>query len=89
VFDADRAAYQPISTMPLYSERLPAFHQLDLRFEKLMKSPPLSNVTAYIDMQNVYYNRAAEGIQYTYNYTRSRPVQGLPQLAIIGVRVDL
>lgn len=88
-FDADRAAYQPIGTMPLYSARLPAFHQLDIRFEKRMKTPPLSNVTVYIDMQNVYYHRAAEGIQYNYDYTRSRPLQGLPQLAIIGVRVDL
>lgn len=89
VFDANRAAYQPVGTLPLYSARLPPFHQLDLRFEKRMKSPPLSNVTAYMDMQNVYYNRAAEGIQYSYNYARSRPLQGLPQLAIIGVRIDL
>jgi TonB family protein len=89
VFDADRAAYQPIGTLPLYNARLPPFHQLDLRFEKRMKTPPFSNVTAYMDMQNVYYNRAAEGLQYTYNYTRSRPIQGLPQLAIIGVRIDL
>ncbi|MBX3208957.1 MAG: TonB family protein [Labilithrix sp.] len=89
VFDADRASYQPVGTLPLYNARLPPFHQLDLRFEKRMKSPPLSNVTAYMDMQNVYYNRAAEGIEYSYNYTRSRPLQGLPQLAIIGVRIDL
>ena len=89
VFDADRAAYQPVGTLPLYSARLPPFHQLDIRFEKRMSSPPLSNVTAYMDMQNVYYNRAAEGIQYSYNYIRSRPLQGLPQLAIIGIRVDL
>ncbi len=89
VFDADRAAYQPVSTLPLYDSRLPAFHQLDIRFEKRMKTPPLQNVTAYIDMQNVYYHRAAEGIQYNYDYTRSRPLQGLPQLAIIGIRVDL
>ncbi len=89
VFDADRAAYQPVSTLPFYSARLPPFHQLDIRFEKRMKSPPFSNVTAYMDMQNVYYNRAAEGIEYSYNYTRSRPLQGLPQLAIVGVRIDL
>jgi TonB family protein len=89
VFDADRAAYQAVGTLPLYSERLPPFHQLDIRFERRMKVPPFSAITAYMDMQNVYYNRAAEGIQYTYNYTRSRPLQGLPQLAIIGVRIDL
>ncbi len=89
ILDADRATYQPVGTLPMYSARLPPFHQLDVRFERRMKSPPFSNITTYIDMQNVYYNRAPEGVQYTFNYTRSRPIQGLPQLAIIGVRVDL
>ena len=54
-----------------------------------MKAPPFDNVTPYVDIQNVYYYRNAEGIQYNYNYTKSRPFQGLPQLFIIGARLEL
>jgi hypothetical protein len=89
VFDADRNAYQSVQSLPLYGARLPVFHQLDIRFERRMKAPPFDNVTPYVDIQNVYYYRAAEGIQYNYNYTMSRPLQGLPQLAIIGARLEL
>ena len=89
VLDTDRAAVLPASTLPLYGGRLPPFHQLDIRFERRMKAPPFDNVTPYVDIQNVYYYRNAEGIQYNYNYTKSRPFQGLPQLFIAGMRLEL
>lgn len=89
VYDADRAAFLPSGSLPLYNARLPPFHQLDIRFERRMKAPPFDNVTPYVDIQNVYYYRNAEGIQYNYNYTKSRPFQGLPQLFIIGARLEL
>ena len=89
VLDTDRAAFLPSGAIPMYDERLPPFHQLDIRFERRMKAPPFDNVTPYVDIQNVYYYRNAEGIQYNYNYTKSRPVQGLPQLFIIGARLEL
>ncbi|MBX3230751.1 MAG: TonB family protein [Labilithrix sp.] len=90
VFDADRAAYQPVGTLPLYNDRMRAFHQLDLRFEKRFDGArPFKAVTAYVDIQNVYYHRAQEGVEYNYNYTVSRSLQGLPQLFITGVRMDL
>ena len=89
VLDTDRSAFLPASQLPLYGSRLPVFHQLDIRVERRMKAPPFDNVTPYVDIQNVYFYRNAEGIQYNYNYTKSRPLQGLPQLFIVGARLEL
>lgn len=88
VLDTDRGAYQPVTTLPPFNTRLPPFHQLDLRFEKSSYVNHLGKVTAYVDVQNVYYYSPVQGVVYNYNYTTSRPVRGLPTLSIIGARVD-
>ena len=86
--DVDRAAYQPVSTFPLYGARFGAFHQLDFRIDKTLDAKPLK-LTAYLDIQNVYFHRAEEGISYNFNYTQTQPVLGLPILPILGLRGDL
>lgn len=86
--DIDRASYQPVSSFPLFGERLGAFHQLDFRIDKTLDAKPLK-LTAYLDIQNVYFHRSEEGTSYNFNYTRSSPVLGLPILPILGLRGDL
>jgi TonB family protein len=86
--DVDRSSYLPVSSFPLYGSRLGAFHQLDFRIDKTLDAKPLK-LTAYLDIQNVYFHRSEEGVSYNFNYTRSEPVLGLPILPILGLRGDL
>ncbi|MBX3261398.1 MAG: TonB family protein [Labilithrix sp.] len=86
--DVDRATYQPVSAVPPFGARLGAFHQLDFRIDKTLDAKPLK-LTAYLDIQNVYFHRATEGTSYNFNYTRTQPVLGLPILPILGLRGDL
>ncbi len=87
LFHAASGAYTPIPFSGPASERLPLFHQLDVRVDKRwrFKSWQLS---AYLDVQNVYSNANAEAISYNYNYTARQYVNGLPLLPSIGLRGD-
>jgi TonB family protein len=86
--DVDRATYQAVSSFPMYGARLGTFHQLDFRIDKQLKAKPLL-LTAYLDIQNIYYHRSEEGTSYNFNYTQSSPVLGLPILPILGLRGEL
>lgn len=86
--DVDRASYLPVSAFPLNTSRLDAFHQLDFRIDKELDAKPLK-LTAYLDIQNIYYHRSQEGVSYNFNYTQQSPVLGLPILPILGLRGDL
>jgi len=86
--DVDRGAYQPVTSLPFYGSRLGMFHQLDFRIDKTLNAKPLK-LTAYLDIQNVYFHRSEEGVSYNFNYTQRQPVLGLPILPIIGLRGDL
>jgi TonB family protein len=84
IYDANSDYY-----LPLYgrvnSVRNPVFHQLSVRIEKLWPFQKWQLAT-YLDVQNAYNHRSQEGIQYSYDYTRSAPVLGLPVLPSLGVR---
>jgi len=84
VLNAAAGAYACRSGEPL-SERLPAFHQLDVRVDKKWAFDAW-NLTAYLDLQNVYNRSNAEAMDYNYNYAQSTTVSGLPLLPNIGVR---
>jgi len=88
VMDFDAGAYAPVQSFPFYSGRLPSFHQLDFRIDKLWKFATWQ-LSAYLDVQNVYNRQNPEGIQYNYNYTQSTTASGLPILPIIGIRGEL
>jgi TonB family protein len=67
------------------SERLPLFHQLDLRVDKSWTFA-LWKLSAYIDIQNLYNQQNVEGINYNYNYTARQYTTGLPILPSFGMR---
>jgi hypothetical protein len=87
LFHAPSGTYTPIPLTTQNTERLPLFHQLDLRVDKrwTFKAWQLS---AYLDVQNVYNNQNAEAVGYNFNYTARQYVNGLPILPSIGVRAD-
>lgn len=62
-------------------ERLPSFHQLDVRIDRKWVFEQFS-ATAYLDLLNVYNNENVEGTQSDY---RSREIQIIPSLPILPV----
>ena len=43
-------------------------------------------LSAYLDVQNVYNSQNTEAIQYNFNYTARQYITGLPILPSIGIR---
>ncbi|MBI5525589.1 MAG: TonB-dependent receptor [Deltaproteobacteria bacterium] len=83
LFDADANRYSPFWG-DRRSERLPTYHQLDLRLEKsFVFDRWLLNM--YVDLMNVYNQRNYEYYMYDYDYTHIVPIEGLPFLPSLGV----
>ncbi|WP_438019617.1 TonB-dependent receptor [Sorangium sp. So ce315] len=85
LFYAPTGTYTPIPFSTPFSERLPPFHQLDVRLDKTWKFRRWK-LSAYLDVQNVYNNANSEAIQYNYNFTARQYVSGLPILPSFGLR---
>jgi len=84
IYAAEAGAYVPLRG-ELYSERLPLFHQLDVRLDKGWQFRTW-RMGAYLDVQNVYNNAAVEGTGYNYNYSQNTYQRGVPILPSIGLR---
>ncbi len=84
-FDENNATYLPLSQYPINGQRLPAFHQLDIRVDKtwLFSKWMLS---AYLDVENVYNQGNVEGVSSNYNYTLTQYTTGIPFLPSFGLR---
>ncbi len=87
LYVADAAAYTQIEGTP-FSQRLPLFHQLDVRIDKGWQFRDW-RLSVYLDVLNVYSNAAKEAIGYNYNYTQTNYQNGLPLIPNIGVRGDI
>jgi hypothetical protein len=88
VVDLDAGAYEPVLARTPYSARVAPFHKLDVRIEKTWKLGD-GKVSAYLDVQNIYNRQNPEGLAYAYDFSRSKPVSGLPILPILGLRGEL
>jgi outer membrane receptor protein involved in Fe transport len=85
--DTTSGQYQPVFGAQ-NSIRLPAFYQLDLRAEKTITWPRVS-LRISLDVLNVTFHKNAEEIVYSFDYSRSAYVTGLPILAVLGARVSI
>ena len=85
VYDADNDTYRQLTPRPSIWERLPAYHQLDLRVDKKFVFQKWM-LTAFVDVQNVYYHANVEETGWNYDFTRRTTVKGLPILPQIGVK---
>jgi TonB family protein len=85
LFHAPSGVYTPIPFAGTFSERLPLFHQLDLRIDKSWQFSKWT-LSAYLDVQNVYNHANSEGLQYNFNFTTRQYVSGLPILPSLGLR---
>jgi outer membrane receptor protein involved in Fe transport len=86
VFDANAGRYQPIPGAP-FSQRLPAFFQLDTRVDKKWQFQRWA-LTAYLDLQNVTNRQNVEGTSYNFDYSQRGDAHGLPIFPILGLRAD-
>jgi TonB dependent receptor-like, beta-barrel/Carboxypeptidase regulatory-like domain/TonB-dependent Receptor Plug Domain len=84
IFDSDRNFYQPVFG-PIYSERAPMHHQLDLRVDRSWRWGPVA-MTWFIDVQNVYLNQSTVAYFYSYDYTQRSAFKSLPIIPSIGLR---
>lgn len=66
-------------------ERVPTFHRLDVRIDRDFDIGPVRG-SVYLDIQNVYNAANNEGILYSFDYSQTAIVPGLPILPTIGIR---
>ena len=67
------------------SARLPVFHQLDARIDKVWTFDSW-NLDLYLDVVNAYNNRSTEATAYSYDYTQQGAFKGLPILPSLGLK---
>jgi hypothetical protein len=87
VYDASSDTYRPLYG-ELNGARNPAFHQLDLRVEKLWQLGPVA-LTTFLEVMNVYNAKNQERRRYSFDYSQSASVTGLPFFPNLGVRGEL
>jgi TonB family protein len=84
IYDCDCDQYLPVEGSS-NSERLPWFHQLDLRVDKTFDWD-VFKLSIYLDVQNVYFHYNVESIGYNHDYSRRTDVNGLPILPALGIK---
>jgi TonB family protein len=67
------------------SQRLPLFHQLDVRLDKTWTFDRWK-LSLYLDVVNAYFQKNVESIGYNYDYTIRNDQTGIPILPILGVK---
>jgi len=73
IYSADTDSYIPLYSADINEERLPDFHQLDLRVDKFWYFNRWI-LSAYIDAQNVYWHEYPFGYRYNHDYTEREAV---------------
>ncbi|MBN2804220.1 MAG: TonB family protein, partial [Deltaproteobacteria bacterium] len=86
VYDSDSDTYWPIWGQS-NSDRLPPFHQLDVRIDKIWTFKHMK-FSVYLDIQNVYNRKNLEGHQFNYDYSQRVDFYGLPIIPSIGMKLE-
>jgi hypothetical protein len=86
-YDADSDIYWPLYGAT-NSDRLPMFHQLDVRVDKKWRLRNVVDFSIYIDVQNIYNHKNVEGFMYSYDYSKKVYFTGLPLLPSLGMKIE-
>jgi hypothetical protein len=86
-FDSDRNLHIPTSG-PVNSARAPVHHEVDLRLDYSWKWGSAAMV-AYLDVQNIYFNRSVVTYFYNYDYSQRSAFESLPFIPSAGLRAVL
>ncbi|MDP2340485.1 MAG: TonB-dependent receptor plug domain-containing protein [Deltaproteobacteria bacterium] len=85
VHDVDTTNYLGLGSSE--RQRLPYFHQLDLRVDRKFVFEQFS-ATAYLDLLNVYNQANVEGVISDYRSREVQPIPSLPFLPIFGMSAE-
>ena len=85
-FDVDNDTYIRVAGPP-NSDRNRLFHQLDVRVDKRWIFDRWT-LNAYLDLQNAYNRMNPEGFRYSYDYSETDIVTGLPIIPAFGIRAE-
>jgi TonB family protein len=85
LFNAATGTYVAIPASGPFSERLPVFHQLDIRVDRTWRFKKWK-FSFYLDIQNVYNHNNSDGLSYNFNFTNRTFVSDLPFLPSVGWR---
>ncbi len=86
ILDVNNNTYVP-QAGTLYSLRMPAFFQWDVRIDKKW----IYNkwiLTAYLDIENLTNQSNPQQMNYSYNYQQSETVTGLPIFPTLGMKAE-
>jgi len=86
IYDASAGSYLPVPGART-SDRLPMFHQLDLRVDKQWITKRVK-WRLYLDIQNAYNARNVEFWNYAYDFSQREPIAGLPIIPSLGVKLE-
>jgi hypothetical protein len=86
-YDARTGVYAP-TYGATNSQRDATFNQLDARVEKEWRLGP-TKLAVYLDVQNAYLAKNAEGYRYSFDYTKREAVSGLGFFPNLGLRGEL
>ncbi len=84
IYLADLNAYIP-QYGAVNSTRMESAHQLDVRVDRRWKFRSW-NLSAYLDVTNVYAHARVLGYSYNYDFTNRQPIEDLPFVPALGVR---
>ena len=84
VFDSDRNLYIP-TYGAVNAGRAPMHNQLDIRVDYSWHWSTVE-MTAFLDVQNVYMNESVAGYFYSYDYTQKQAFKSIPIIPSIGLR---
>lgn len=85
LFNSTATSYVCVSGPP-NSERLPPFHQLDVRVDKRWEFSSFT-LGVYLDVINLYNRTNPDFMGYNFDYSKSRPETGsLPFVPSLGIR---
>jgi hypothetical protein len=91
-YDADTDRFRPLFPAQQEGggdrERLPTFHQLDVRVDYRFRLGPF-DMSAYLDVINTYYAQNTEAWLYQYDFARRTNFPGVPILPTLGVTGEL
>ncbi len=83
-YNADLNYYTPIIG-DVNSERIEDSHRLDMRIDYSWRFDSW-DLSAFLDVTNVYLNPAVLSYQYNFDYTEKTPITDIPILPALGIR---
>ncbi|MCK9419751.1 MAG: TonB-dependent receptor plug domain-containing protein [Nitrospirae bacterium] len=85
-YDVNSDLYVP-ARGDIYSARMGAFFQADLRFDKKWVYDRRI-MTGYLDIQNITNQQNPQEIRYSYDYQQSEKITGLPIYPTLGIKLE-